>query len=442
MRVIHYILYITVLLTSCSSSSVMEEVKDITQSNDPIRFRDVSGDYQVTRTDASIPNLLKQNFMVSCYKNFAKELQQTVMPMYEVNYETYNSQYGEVSWNYIPTPNGHQFYQEQFERYWDFSAFPYHFFAVSPAPLQSGALISGFNLTDKELLIPMRYEYQTCTDGQTTAGAEPCLVAEVERRTTGRDYDLLVKAADNTYPKEINTGSQTLNRIVALPFHHLNCKVRFCIYCPNLGEGGELHEVTNVKIKVRSADFLTSATYKANMDEDGTLMGGSFTSPTTASTPEEAVLLTISDAYRTQQTGNNLYYDTTLGHQMVKYYFECPNGMWQIPQEGVQLSITFTVEGRFDETTYDPSKVNIEYDGGFTTFTDVPIALKDPYQDTFTWEKNTYYTYNIILGPFIPAESTYPVGGDGKTEPIWFTCVVGEWENVESDVIGSGQEDW
>lgn len=423
---------------SCSSNSVLQETEDISQAKDPIRFRDVNGDYQATRTNQSIPNLLQQNFMVSCYKNFAKELQQTVMPMYEVNYETYNSQYGEVSWNYIPQPNGHQFYQDQFERFWDMSAFPYRFFAVSPAPLQSNALISGFSLTDKELVIPMRYEHQTCTDGVTTAGAEPCLVAEVERRTTGRDYDLLVKAADNTYPKEINNSSQTLNRIVALPFHHLNCKVRFCISCPNLGEGGEEHEVTNVEIKARNQGFITSAKYKAQLEEDKTLMGGRFTDPETTTTPE--VLLSISEDYEQHQTGNNLYYGTN--EPMVKYYFECPNGMTQIPQEGVQLSITFTVKGKFDETTYDTSKFSINFDSGHTTFTDVPITLKDPYQDTFTWEKNTYYTYNIILGPFIPAESTYPVGGDGKEGPIWFTCVVGEWDNIESDEINSGQEDW
>lgn len=415
----------------------LEPVKENTESSDPMRFRNVNDNYQATRTDASIPNLLKQGFMVSSYKSFATELQQTVMPMYEVNYETYNSILGDVSWNYISKVSSHHFYQEQFEKFWDYSAFPYHFFAVSPAPIQSGALISGFNLTDKELVIPMRYEYQTCTDGITSAGAEPCLIAEVERRPDGRDYDLLARNADNTYPKEINYTTQTLNRIVALPFHHVNSKVRFCIYCPDLGDGGEEHQVTDVKIKVRSSSFVTSANYKVDLDEDKTLMGGSFSGSIYG---DQKTLLTIN--HGSAQNGNNLYYDPTLGQQMVKYYFECPNGLWQIPQEGVQLSISFTVAGRFDDNTYLHAPGKIEYDAGFTTFKDIPIVLKEPYQDTFVWEKNTYYTYNIILGPFIPAEATYPIGGDQTPESIWFTCVVGEWDDVTSDVIDSGQESW
>lgn len=421
---------------SCTSNGVLEEVKDITESHDLMRFSNIHDSYQATRTDWSIPNLLKQNFLVSTYKNFGKANQQTVMPMYEVNYEDYNSVYGPVSWNYISSESEHQFYQEQFEKFWDFSAFPYRFFAVSPAPLTNGALPSGFILSDQRLTIPMRYEYQTCTDGRTTPGAEPCLVAEVERNADGRDYDLLDTETNGTSPKEINNSSQTKNRTVALPFHHLNSKVRFCIYCPNLGEGGEEHEVTNVQIKVSSSDFVTSATYDAPLDGSHSVMSGIFTNPQKG----ENVLLTVNDgAY---QNGHNLYYDTSIGQQMVKYYFECPNGMWQIPQEDVKLSITFTVQGRFDETTYDPSALNIEYDGGFTTFKDVPIVLKDTNQDTYTWEKNTFYTYNIILGPFIPAESTYPVGGDGKTEPIWFTCVLGEWDEITGNEIGSDLEDW
>lgn len=425
-------------MVSCSSDHVIEEVRDITQSTDPMRFSGINNQNQVTRTDPNIPNMLKDNFMVSTYKNFGAANQQTVMSMYEVNYEDYNSVYGPVSWNYISSESGHQFYQEQFEKYWDFSAFPYRFFAVSPAPIQDGALSPGFILTDQRLTIPMRYKYQTCTNGRTSPGAEPCLVAEVVRSTTGQDFDLLDAEIDGTSPKEINTSSQTKNRTVALPFHHLNSKVRFCIYCPNLGEGGEEHEVTNVKIKVSSPDFITSAAYDALLDDSHSVMSGKFTDPSY----EDDVLLTIEEDYEPYQSGHNLYYDTSIGQSMVKYYFECPNGMWQIPQENVKLSITFTVQGRFDETTYDPAVLNIDYDGGFTTFNDVPIVLKETNQDTYTWEKNTFYTYSIILGPFIPAESTYPVGGDGKEQPIWFTCVLGEWDNVESEVINSDQESW
>lgn len=434
-RIMAYTFAASALLMSCTSNEVLEEVKDITESHDLMQFSNIHDSYQATRTDWSIPNLLKQNFLVSTYKGFGTANQQTVMPMYEVNYENYNSAYGQVSWNYISSESGHPFYQEQFEKYWDYSAFPYRFFAVSPAPLQGGALASGFTLTDSQLSIPMLYEYQTCTDGQTTAGAEPCLVAQVERTTTGRDYDLLAKEINGTAPKEINNSSQTKNRIVALPFHHLNCKVRFCIYCPDLGEGGEEHAVTDVTIKVRSKDFVTAAGYSASYDPASTLMNGTFVNPTIAETDDDVTLVRVTP--EASQHGNNLYYDKDNGEPMVKYYFECENGLMQIPQDGVQISISFTVEGKFEETTYQLPASMMDFDGAVTTFKDVPIALQGTNQDTFLWEKNTYYTYNIILGPFITATPIYPVGGD---TPIWFTCVVEPWQDIVGG-IDTGLED-
>lgn len=432
-RILAYISAASALLMSCTSNEVLEEVKDITESHDLMRFSNIHDSYQVTRTDWSIPNLLHQNFMVSTYKNYGADNQQTVMPMYEVNYEDYNSVYGQVSWNYISSESDHQFYQEQFEKFWDFSAYPYRFFAVSPAPVENGALVSSdFVLTDKRLTIPMRYEYQTCTDGRTTQGAEPCLVAEVERNAYGRDYDLLDAETDGTSPKEINNSSQTLNRIVALPFHHLNSKVRFCIYCPDLGEGGEEHAVTDVTIKVRSKNFVTSANYDASYNPVSTLMNGTFEDPVKE---DDVILVRVTP--KASQHGNNLYYDKDNGQQMVKYYFECENGLMQIPQDGVQISISFSVEGKFEDTTYQLPASMMDFDGAVTTFTDVPIVLKETNQDTFLWEKNTYYTYNIILGPFITANPIYPIGGD---TPIWFTCVVEPWQDIVGG-IDTGLED-
>lgn len=398
-------------VASCSSDNTIEEVRDITESTDPMRFCNVSDNY-LTRTDYSIPNLLKQGFMVSCYKKFGQTDQQTVMPQYEVNYEQYDSWYGEkVSWNYISAESSHQFYQEQFERYWDYSAFPYRFHAVSPAPLSALGLASDFQLTDKALKVPIRYEYQTSKDGVTTPGAEPCMVAQVERRGDGRDYDLLASNGDaaNPGPREINTASGTsLNRFVALPFHHLTAKVRFGIYCPVVGEGDN-HEISNVKIKVRSRNFITSAkyTYETSVSNSSSLMDGKFSDP---SISNDVTLLELTPS--AELKGNDLYH---VNSREDPYFFECPLGLLQVPQEDVQLSISFLVRGRF----LDESGL---YIGEFTQFNDVPIVLKDTQEDTFTWEKNHFYTYLIRIGEFGTTEPIYPI--------IVFSCTEEPWDEV------------
>ena len=81
--------------------------------------------------------------------------------------------------------------QEQYEKYWDQNGYPYRFFAVSPAPLNGNSLVSGFELTDKSLRVPTYFEYQTSKDGVTSAGAEPCMVAQVERNKEGHDFKII-----------------------------------------------------------------------------------------------------------------------------------------------------------------------------------------------------------------------------------------------------------
>ena len=199
-------------MAACSSDDVIEEVKPIVESTDPMRFSNVSDNYQ-TRTDYTIPNLLKQGFMVSCYKKFGQPDQQTVMPQYEVNYEPYDSWYGEkVSWNYISAESSHQFYQEQYVKFWDYSAFPYRFHAIAPYPVDPSAI----TLSDKSLTINNPYKMQTSLNGLVTpADAEPHLVAQVQRDGLGNDIDVFAN-------KDITGENHTAHRYVSLPFHHLN----------------------------------------------------------------------------------------------------------------------------------------------------------------------------------------------------------------------------
>lgn len=430
-RILTYIVATSALLmASCTSEHVIEEVPVIVDKPDLMRFSGINDQTQITRTDNTIPNLLKQNFMVSCYKSFGSSNQQEVMPMYEVNYEPYTASNGEqTSWNYISADTDHMFYQTQYEKYWDYSAFPYRFSAVTPAPVQNQKLAAGFELTDQHLFVPARFEYQTCTNGICTSGAEPCMVAQVSRMDDGRDFDLLAHDDDDpSLPKEINTASQTLNRSVALPFHHLNSKVRFGIYCPKIGEGEE-HEVIDVKIKVRSAQFSTSAQYEADLTT-GSMMDGLFVDRSTA---DDVLLLEVSPGVK--QTGNELYH---LDEQPAPiYWFECQNGLFQVPQMGVKLSISFKVKGRFLDEKIEALE-GCDFDGEYTELKDIPITLKDTQQEIFDWEKNHYYTYYIVLGEFTTTTPQYPiVDGPGG---IYFTCVVEPWEEVKGS-MGVGLED-
>lgn len=410
-------------MASCTSEHVIEEVPVIVDKPDLMRFSGINDQTQITRTDNTIPNLLKQNFMVSCYKSFGSSNQQEVMPMYEVNYEPYTASNGEqTSWNYISADTDHMFYQTQYEKYWDYSAFPYRFNAVTPAPVAGGQLTSGFVLSDTQLNVPTKFLYQTCCDGQISEGRETCMVAQVERRGSGRDYDLLDSDDEGNYPKEINALSQSKNRFVALPFHHLGCKVRFAIYVsPEVGEG-DSHKVTDVKIKVKSPDFVTAASYSADLTT-GTAMDGAFYDKETSN--DGVTLLEITPgAY---QTGNDLY---LANQRSLAYWFECKDGIMQIPQQNVQLTISCLIEGRFEDEHLG------EYIGEFTEFKDVPIVMKDTHQDSYTWEKNTIYTYYIIVSPFRTTDPIYPIGNP----ELQFTCTVEPWVEVTGS-LSTGLED-
>lgn len=426
-RILTYLLASSALwMSSCSSDKVVEEIEEIIDSTDPMNFSNVSDNYQTTRTDYTIPNLLKQGFMVSTYKNFGKSNQQTVMSQYEVNYEQYNSWYGEkVSWNYISAESSHMFYQEQYEKYWDQNGYPYRFFAVSPAPLNGNSLVSGFELTDKSLRVPTYFEYQTSKDGFTSAGAEPCMVAQVERNEEGHDFDLLAKNPERNGPKEINNGAGMSNtRSVSLPFYHLTSKVRFGIYCPDVGEECDGHEVKDVKITVSSQQFVTSAQYNANL-VSGTVFDGSFGS--FAYGDKTLIELTPTATL----VGNDL---NNANSKDKAYMFECPLGLLQIPQNNVKISVSMKIEGKLED-----DKWHDRFMDEYTVIEDLPIVLEDTNQYTYDWKKNHFYTYYIIIGRFTTPIPQYPIV-DGEGKGIYFTCVETPWDEITGAPIDASLE--
>ena len=66
------------------------------------------------------------------------------------------------------------------------------------------------------------------------------------------------------------------------------------------------------------------------------------------------------------------------------YWFQCENGLLQIPQQDVKLLLSFDING--------------------TPYSDIPIAVKsgETTIDSFTWESNNIYTYIIRISEFYP----------------------------------------
>lgn len=359
-----------------------------------MRFTSYSANLQSNTRATS----LTQGFLVSCYKAYADAKQQTVMDKYEVQYQT-NDWYGTSAWNYIGEPS--TFYQTQIERYWDYNSFPYRFHAITPCPAHAD--ISGFTLNGQQLSIPnsVTFSCQTAVSGnlsKPTAEVEPYLVAQVSRDDQGKDLDLVVKDA-NGNPKEINnTTGFSLNRSVALPFHHLTSKVRFGIYADGVStDFDETTRISNVSIKVVSSGFATDANgYEASGLNTGSMMSGTLGPKIT--TDAGLTLITTT----TDNTDASLLKNCNTVNKA--YMCQAPDGILQIPQQNVKMTVTVTI--------------------GDVTYNDEPVALVQSdgtIVDSFTWDPNTIYTYYIKLHRFEP-------------HPIEFTCSVEPWDDISGSL--------
>ena len=302
---------------------------------------------------------LNQDFLVSCFKG--NETPKEVMDKYEVIYD--DGWDNNSSWEYVGTKEK-GFYKNQVQRYWDVSSFPYRFYAISPCPAHD--VISDFTLSNQQLVIPesVTFTYQTCNKGALTDVSEPYSVAQVQCASISNssDVDLLNNSS------EISKNSSLLSRYVALPFHHLMSKVRFAIYSTN----GATFTISNVEIKAQQTDgFITSANgYKADLTEKN-MLEGQFTK----TTKEHSACTLLTD----DGTSSFASFDKS-----TPYWFQCNDGMLQIPQQGVRLSISFKIND--------------------TPYSDIPIAIKNGENttDSFTWESNKIYTYLINISDLKP----------------------------------------
>jgi hypothetical protein len=375
-------------LSACSSDTTIHDVEE--QHDDvPMQLSQAAINSPVTRADGTSHNL-EQGFLVSCWKAFGKAKQQVVMDKYEVKYkqDLWNNS---SRWDYVGTKSTSTdgYYQDQYQRYWDASAYAYRFYAITPCPPHDE--INSFTLTDKQLVIPETVSFvsQTCENGKCTTGAEPYSVAQVEcpDGSNNNDIDLLANGVIN---KSNDGHTTTLTRYVALPFHHITSKVRFGIYSTN----GASFKLSNIKIKAqRALGFITEANgYTADLTTTANMLSGQFTK-TTAQLSEYVLL--------TDGSGTNEF--SKYNASSNPYWFQCEKGLLQIPQQDVKLLISFDING--------------------TPYSDIPIAVKsgETTIDSFTWESNKIYTYYINIS-------------DLKPLTIEFSAELSPWINVEGAI--------
>ncbi len=345
-------------LSACSSDSTVHEVEQPLEQI-PMQFSQAAVAAPVTRAEGTP---LLQGFLVSCFKGSSK---QTVMDKYEVKYKT-DQWENSSQWGYVGKKGStdDDFYQDQVQRYWDQSAFPYQFYAISPCPKHDA--IEKFTISSEKLIIPEPFNYQTCTNEEPANVTEPYYVAEATYNQSAR---------------------------VALPFHHIMSKVRFGIYSSNQQLASSNFNLSNVKVKVVSDDFVTAAGgYEANTAD---IFKGTFTEPTKAST-DAAKLLLQTDGTHTK--------DMKQANDKASAYFAgSQDGLLQIPQQDVKLLISFDING--------------------TPYSDIPIAVKSGENtiDSFTWESNKIYTYYINIS-------------DLKPLTIEFSAELSPWINVEGAI--------
>lgn len=393
-RITVYLLASAAFFAACTTDKVLEEVEDISGSTDPMRFTVTK---ENLTPDQRAANPLTSGFMVSAYKLYGQDNQQTVMPQYEVRYHVLGDAWNGrtySSWTYDDVKG-------QNLRYWDYSAFPYRFNAIAPYPANP----AGFVLTDQSLKINVPYSAQTCINGMVTPAdnaAEPHLLSQVQRGTDGKDTDLLALSDDKTV---INDGSTTKNRDVWMPFHHLNSKIRFGIYHNTQWLISNKTYIKDLIIKVTSPNFVTGA---GNYQSKGT--GGwristgnsGFKELTKAAVPYEIFCF----------DGGQEIEDNDLTERQTRktaYFMQCPGGMMQIPQEHVEMTVSF--------------KLYTADDHLYKSFTDVPVRLEKEnhpgdYQTYFDWKSGYIYTYYLVINEI-----------DEKLE-VTFTATLTPWEDV------------
>lgn len=451
-------------LASCSSDGTITDIPDY-EEHDPLTFSVASSSTSVSRAAS---HELEQGFLVSTYKLYGEASQQTVMDCYEALYNI-GPLYNGSKWNTVGNKGADNdpssLYQTQYERYWDLSAFPYRFHAITPCPKQASAnaLITDFELSDKELKIPgtytdgsdtkyILYQSQTAKDGVADPEyiPDPYMISQVERvydaqNNTYRDWDLLqpkFTANGDIDSRKTEIGSGSATRQVPLRFHHINSKVRFGIYTTVTNFPAEALTISNVTITAKSAQepyktFLIKANgfestlseTNPSSEENNFFDKGHYNNPLSvtsydlvknttktadlknATSREKAYFFDIPSTKVGVENGVDIFDDIEVQYVEggITKTRKTPGGLLQIPQKGVELFVEFDINNE-----HYSFQLEIEKSGGSK-------------QKQFDWRASCRYTYYIVVKNLVPFE-------------IAFTATIEPWVTVTSSNINTDLE--
>ena len=402
MSIPHYILIIatTMLTVSCASDDTIEDTIGV--NNDlPMVFGTTFSQQETTALQQKNVTTrgaqrLQADFKVNTWKNFGTDKQQIVMNGYKVDYK---AEATDNQWDYVGV-------FDQPQRYWDISAYPYEFRAVSP-------YIEGTQISENGIKVDLSgkpFTAQTYKNGIYNVmedESEACLVAHVKRQKEGgvyTDYDVIKN-------KEINSDAKAnAVREVHMPFHHLISKVGFRIFIDDPQPSSPDYRVTlkNVVISVVNDDnnfIIASKHYEA-----GNVQGlghGTFTDNTKVN--GEYVLLTHGE-YVGHNLRENLNRETA--------FDLCPSAMLQIPQENVKIHLIIEMQTEHIVSGVVEETKTIEHDK-LLSFDKTKMD-----GDSFSWAPDTRYVYYLHI-PNIEAHDIF-----------LDSCEILPWDEVQtSDIV-------
>lgn len=408
------ILFTALLVAACSSNTTLGEQGGADETpQEAMRFSAPTVGSMDTRA-SSTTKALETGFLVSAYKNGGG---QVVMDQYEAAYSKDNWN-NNSKWETV-SGSSKDLYQEQYEKYWDLSAFPYEFIAIAPAPISDKKIIDGFSVKRSSLTLKTLFLIsQSATDGTVTPqqAEKEYLLAQTERTYTDgtrTDTDKLTGSA-------IGTTSSNATEKVPLPFHHLSTKVRFGIYTTehiSASQHVAIKDVTfTVKSKDKSGIVKKIGSYSVDLTKEGvsSALDGTFSGEERET--GDKTLLTFSGPTTDKYTDAYLEnHEWNSKSDVNAYYFECPDGLLQVPQSGVQIYVSLTLETKTGEdVTYGKQEFQITNADGSTT-------------SEFTWLPNRFYTYYIVVKRLL-------------SHDISFTATVSDWENVTGEIETNMEE--
>lgn len=362
------------MCAACSFNTTIEPVQPIlSDSEDPISFTGAEESVATRGAAVTRSAMLQAGFVISTYKHYGatdwSSDQHTVMPRYLVNYSENRDDWNGVvvsNWNYIGVTNPWEADPQksvQTEKFWDYSGFPYRFHGVAPA---NGNVVTPAHivtLSHNELNINAPYRAQAFTAPSVDLSspedpvvptitpsnqeAEPYLVAQVSRNNNGEDRDIIKNTS-------INTSSTSKSRRVWLPFHHLNSKVRFGVYTLSLAQTAQHDYISDLVITVEK--LATSATSYMAYGQDAWISSNGYSNFRGITVKDNQTIFTFNPT--AGATPQRTYADNDLSLHQGKssaYWLECPDGIMQLPQNGVKMHISMKInrDGEVRHYFYD-----------------------------------------------------------------------------------------